>query len=137
MAFYSDTDSVFADEELRLDVDDRWLQLIANGSKKVEGRKGSPAHKLYQGWKVGDSLLFYSPRRGVHVKLLAIRHYPDLKSFLVAEGWDKVCPDVHSYQEAEAEYSKYYTTEKIAKAGGVMAFEIQAIHSYPALKIKL
>lgn len=103
-----------------LSIRDPWLLYIQEGKKTVEGRIGN-ADK-FKHW-LDQTVTFYNPQRKVQVKVVAIRHYPDLETYLDAEGYDKVLPGVESKKEAKRIYNEFYPDELIKKVGGMVAIQ--------------
>jgi len=105
-----------------LHVRDPWLDYIQNGIKVVEGRKGNIAK--YINW-IGKKITFYNEVRKVEVEVLKLEHYDDLYSYLEKEGYNKVLPNIESYDTAVDEYHKFYSDEDIKIAGGMVAIYIK------------
>lgn len=104
--------------EVKLNVSEPWLWLIATGRKRVEGRHGK-ADKFAPG-----RMVFWSSARSVNVRVVAVRHYSTLREYLDGEGWRTVAPHKNSYEEALGAYHEIYSDAQIAEAGGINALEI-------------
>lgn len=108
-------------------VDNPWLQLIADGTKPVEGRAG-PLSK-FADW-VGKPAQFYSDGDHpmiVRVIVVAVRHYDNLYDYLAGEDWQVVAPHLTSLEETIAAYHEFYSDEDIARRGGMNAIAVVPI----------
>lgn len=86
-------------------ISEPWLNDIINGKKTVSGRAGTPAR--FSPW-IGEVAKFCNSTHTVYVKVVDVRHYDDLPSYLTAEGWKKVAPHLKSYDEVRNAYSAFY-----------------------------
>lgn len=102
----------------RLRVSEPWFSFIENGVKKVEGRMG----KLDQYDWVGKRLVFNNDGREVKTHVTAVRHYNTLDEYLSKEGLG-VLPGIESVADAKAVYNKFWSDERIASTGGIVAIE--------------
>ncbi len=112
-----------------MDVQQPWLnEILVMKRKTVEGRTGLPNkfdHLIGEKVHLYNNIDDYSG----YVKVVNIRHYDTLESYLLAEGWQNCAPHVNSYNEALLEYSKVLTEdgiqvfspERIKKRGGINA----------------
>jgi ASC-1-like (ASCH) protein len=118
--------------------DSRWLRAIAAGTKTVEGRKGTPHTGKYASWEVGDTIIMRERVSDkdiaagkeplvVRAEIAAIRHHPDLISYLGKEGIDNVLPGIKTLADAAAIYHEFYTEDSIRAAGGMLAIEIKLV----------
>ncbi len=107
-----------------LEVRDPWLYYIQIGKKNVECRMGNPSK--YAHW-VGKKIYFENKERRIPVRVLAVRHYPDLLTYLNTEGFEKVLPGKKTLQAAMDIYHEIYSDEKIREAGGMIALEIKLL----------
>jgi len=112
------------DSKFSLSVEDPWLFKIQTGIKTIEGRRGHP--DKFKHW-IGAKVHFFNKDRKIPVRVVAIRHYPNLYDYLNAEGFEKVVPGLTTYQEAIDEYHKYYSDQAIADAGGMLAIVVELI----------
>ena len=103
----------------------QWFDAIVFHGKTVEGRKGSPK------WidiKVGDVIRFVSAEKEKEIqkKVIAVRKYNNITTFLEHEGLIHVLPGIHSITEAVQKVYKAHpigwTSEEI-RLYGVLAIE--------------
>jgi ASC-1-like (ASCH) protein len=106
-----------------LAIRDPWLTYIMQGIKTVEGRR---YNDRFYDW-IGHKVRFFNQSKEVFVKVIGIRHYPDLKSYLNGEGYNKVLPGIKSFQEALDIYHQFYSDEDIKKSGGMMGIVVELI----------
>lgn len=112
-----------------LHVQEPWLTEIAEGRKDVEGRTGGPGK--FAGW-AGKGVRIHNGRYAVMRSVAAVRHYPDLASYLEAEGWERVAPHAGSAAGAARAYravaledgTKVFSDERVAARGGIWAIEL-------------
>lgn len=104
-----------------LQVDDPWLQLIADGQKHVEGRSG-PLSK-FADW-VGKPAQFHNNNLIVRVIVVAVRHYDNLYDYLAGEDWQVVAPHLTSLDETIEAYHEFYSDEDISRRGGMNAIAV-------------
>lgn len=107
----------------RLHCQDPWFTFIENGRKRVEGRKNLPK---YQSWSPGDVIVFYLEAREFNTVIKDMRHYKNLKDYLLTEGIDKVLPGINSLQDAMAVYLQWSTPKEIER-DGFLAIEIELL----------
>jgi ASC-1-like (ASCH) protein len=72
-----------------LDLNDRPFKAIKAGTKKIETRVQTSYDKTpYPDLKIGDTFTFTNNVTGemMKVEILGVRHYPDVRSMLEAEG---------------------------------------------------
>lgn len=106
-----------------MEVESKYFDALANGTKTVEGRKNRP-----DGWgrvKRGDHLRV-KRKDGTDTKIFVVtarRIYPTVKQYLRAETLEKTLPGVTSIEEGIEIYSKFWTYEEIRQYG-VIAIEI-------------
>ena len=121
-----------------LHVQEPWFTEIAAGRKTVEGRVG-PQGK-FDNMIGGQITLSSSDNRELKARLVGVRHYPDLKSYLEAEGWEKTAPHTGSFAAAMAAYEavemhcftdemtqktvKVFAPERVAARGGINAVQL-------------
>lgn len=110
------------DPKFSLPVRDPWLSYIQSGKKTVEGRTGH--ENKYKNW-IDKEVIFFNKSKQVPVKVKAVRHYPDLYSYLDAEGYEKVHPGSKSLEQTVNAYHEFYSDEKIKLAGGMVAIEVE------------
>jgi ASC-1-like (ASCH) protein len=99
-----------------------WLEEIAAGRKTIEGRAG-PASKFER--LIGAPIILFSEQRQIIVTVTAVRHYPDLYSFIDGEGFKKTSPHLSSREETIAAYHEFYPDELVAERGGMCALQIR------------
>ena len=118
-----------------LDVQQPWYDLIAAGTadgmrKTVEGRTGPPG-KFDR--HVGGRLVIRGPAGELTVTLAAVRHYPDLDSYIAGEGWAKIAPQTGSDKAARAAYLGVsigngllvFSPRRVELRGGINALELR------------
>ena len=91
-----------------IEVSEPWAGYIFSGEKEVEGRKNNP--KSWGATKAGDNLNVIEMKDGVKTgraeifKVVAVRTYPSLRDYLMAETVSKVLPGKNTIEEGEAVY---------------------------------
>lgn len=115
---------------LSLEVQEPWLECIAEGTKIVEARVGTvESYRHY----LNKYVLFYSDKRNVWVKITDILHYKTLKSYISNEGWFNVAPHTNSKKEAIKCYKMItnssgkliYSKDNVQKAGGIVVLVLK------------
>ena len=112
------------DPKFSLSVRDPWLFYIQTGIKTVEGRTGNL--EKFKHW-IDQKVYFFNRERKIPVKVIKIRHYPDLYTYLKEEGYDKVLPTIKSFEDAVDMYHEFYSDQIIKSAGGMLAIEVKII----------
>ena len=114
---------------LLLNIQDKWLQKIIAGAKKVEGRK----YKKEYAEAVGQIIMLKSSTDTIEVKVVDVRCYPSIEIYLRAEGFSNVLPGVATFEEALHIYRDFQhadpdvADEMIKRAGGIVAMEIERV----------
>jgi ASC-1-like (ASCH) protein len=111
-----------------IDIDERWINEIINGTKRVEGKKNSPKTKQLK-LEVGDFIKFSSPNRIVMAKIIDIRHYEQLETYLETETLKRTLPGVNTIKDGITIYMSEpinWTQQEIDKYG-VLAIEFELI----------
>ena len=107
-------------------VSEPWFSLISLGLKVVEGRKNKGRFK---DMKVGDVIEWtnndFFPRK-VLTRIIGKATYKTFHEYLKTEGLDKCLPGVHTIQEGENIYYKYYTKED-EREFGVVAIRLERL----------
>lgn len=131
----SDTKKI--NKEIMSPVQGSWFTEIASGRKTVEGRAGEEG-------KYNDFIGLVVPLRGndngkltyaIWVKIIAVRHYPDLSSYIAAEGYQRIPPQCNSNEEAQEAYLKImmnrniqvFSEKRVKARGGINAIELEVI----------
>ena len=99
-----------------------WLEEIAAGRKTIEGRAG-PASKFER--LIGAPIILFSEQRQIIVTVTAVRHYPDLYSFIDGEGFKKTSPHLPTREATIEAYHEFYPDELVAERGGMCALQIR------------
>lgn len=126
-------------------IQEPWFGLVESGRKTVEGK---PCGKDVWVGREGEIIDFQNGNRKVEGTITAIRHYPDLETYLKRE-WAKAAPQAKSYEDALALHMKLrmkargkpgegapdsdgkiqvFSKGRIAARGGMTALEL----SYPS-----
>lgn len=98
----------------------RWYDAIYEGDKTIEGRKGS---EKYSCIRVGDTILFkcaHETPLELSVKVVAVREYKTLTSYLSHEGLNRTLPGVDTIEEGISVYVNRpvsWTDEEVKKYG--------------------
>jgi ASC-1-like (ASCH) protein len=107
-----------------------WLKNIESGVKSVEGRVGG-----YTKYKhtLGRIIELYNDHRVVRARVIAIRHYPNLDSYIDGEGIEKIAPHLakagpsNGRSAVKSAYLEIIPAEKIAHEGGVCALQLSLL----------
>lgn len=107
-------------------IKERWLELIKSGRKTIEGRRGS----LSSFQNVEKIKFKRSPKatKGVLVRVLRFRHYPNLIQFLKNENLQLLLPGIESLEEAKFIYQQFWAEQTIRQSGGIVALDIEMIN---------
>lgn len=123
-------DNISADDSLGSEEDGSDEEVKAydsnNKSDINKGRTGGPGK--FDEW-VGEDVRIYNGRISVISTVVAVRHYPDLGSYLEGEGWEHVAPHTGSALEAVCAYravkmedgTRVFSVERVAARGGIWA----------------
>ena len=109
-----------------MSVRDPWLGLIADGRKTVEGRAGPESKSRHL---VGGRLTFFNDGGlvpEVATEVVAVRHYPDLYTYLDQEQ-RQAAPQFVSRDDAARAYHEFYPDRLIAERGGICAIEFKKL----------
>lgn len=117
--------------DFEIEVSSPWFELIRDGKKPVEGRKGTPRWLRI---RPGMSGLIINPetREWFSVTCTDVNSYRDIKTYLICEGIERVLPGLldetqGSYEEAiecgVQIYSQWWTPAEVEKYG-VLAIQI-------------
>lgn len=111
-----------------------WFDLIARKLKTVEGRTGEAGK---YGEYVGQVIQIECADSSavVTAKVLSTHHYPDLRSYVIGEGFRKVAPQAKSLSEAIDLYLDIVTPdgagvfcpERVDDRGGMVAVRLEVI----------
>ncbi|ARF10665.1 ASCH domain protein [Hokovirus HKV1] len=107
-----------------LHIQEPWLTHIQQGTKKVEGRKGTL--EKYQ-HLLDNDVVFFNENKIVKVHIIEIRHYATLYDYLDKEDYKKVLPGIETYEKAVSTYHKFYTNEQIKENGGMCALVFELV----------
>lgn len=111
-----------------LNLNDRPFQAIKAGTKKIEGRTHTGSYTFsYDDMRSGDTITFTNTttKEKMTVDVIAIRHYPDVRSMLEHEGTKNVLSsglDIEGGIESYNNLSGY--RENIPKYG-IYAIEVR------------
>jgi len=102
-----------------------WFEYIRDGSKTIEGRKGTPQWKAL---RKGDWL--HVVQKGgsddFHVEITEIVEYPSLEACLKRVNLPMLLPGITSYEDAYAVYLGYSTQAEL-NANTFLALHIQKL----------
>jgi len=90
----------------KIDIDERWLHEIENGTKRIEGKKNSPKTRTLQ-LEIDDIINFVSATRSIAARVTNIRHYEGkgcLKKYLKTETLKRTLPGVKTIKEGISIY---------------------------------
>ena len=115
-------------------VQEPWFSEIKQGRKTVEGRTGHPL-KFYHCLDQHIKLVEPKTKEFLLVHVTHIRHYPDLYSYITAEGWQQVAPQCKNNDIALQAYRQVllkngqpaYSDLYVQQQGGVIALSITPI----------
>jgi ASC-1-like (ASCH) protein len=119
-------------KELRIYAQEPWFSEIRAGRKIVEARVGGPDFYMKH---IGSPAIVMVPGGESHpTHIAAVRHYPDLDTFLEKEDVKKYAPHLKTKGEAKAAYlatkdrsgTSIFGADRIAEKGGVTAIELGA-----------
>jgi ASC-1-like (ASCH) protein len=102
----------------RMGLQEEYLEAIAEGKKKIEGRLYDEKRQRI---KPGDTIIFEN-RLMCIVK--DIRVYSSFREMLESEGIENVLPGVKDVEEGLNVYRKFYSEERERKYG-VVAIEVE------------
>ena len=97
-----------------------WLSEMAAGRKTVEGRAG-PASKFQH--MIGKRITFFNNTGAVAAKVVAVRHYADLHTYLASE-LQAAAPQFATREEALNAYHEFYPDSLIKERGGICAIQV-------------
>jgi ASC-1-like (ASCH) protein len=114
-----------------LDLNDRPFQAIRAGTKKIETRVPTSHYNIpYGELKVGDTFTFTNnvSNEVMKVEILGVRHYPDVRAMLEAEGTRNTLSSGLSISEAVERYDTVFEEykENIPKYG-IYAIEVRKL----------
>jgi len=113
-----------------LELNSRAFQAIKNGTKKIEGRVQNSYDKVdFKDLKKGDMITFenISTKEKMKVKIDEIRHYPNVKAMLEAEGTRNVLSTGGNIKQGIESYNKISEYKKNILKYGIYAIEIQSL----------
>lgn len=130
--------------EIMSPVQGEWFDEIVAGRKDVEGR-ASPKGKYdkYIGRVVQLSGATPNPDGRlptILVMITAVRHYPDLDSYIVGEGWKRIAPHMGSNEKTREAYlsimmpdgkggeQQVFSPERVAGRGGINGVELEVVN---------
>jgi len=114
---------------MSIHVQERWLSLIIDGVKTIEGRKFKEEYMRMSG-KIVE---LTDGNRVVKAMIEDAIHYDSIQSYLNTEGFDQVLPGISSYEEAVKTYREFQSKdpvvadEIIRNAGGMVALKLKVI----------
>ena len=121
-------------ENIRLTVQQPWLEWIRVGQKTTEGRPGLPGTRDYMLQKIVD---LYDPRRPsdvVQVMVDEVVHYPNLAEYLKKEGTRVATPQLSTEEIAQLyavirsdNNTLVFSPEQIMLRGGINALHIRLV----------
>jgi len=116
-----------------LGVSEKYLLMIADGSKTVEGRKKKAERDLWLNkgvvfWNDAAGPSDFHGRRKVLVQITAICCYPDVKSFVRTEWYKALLPDAASEMEAIQLYERLYPAADVILAGGICGLAVKVVN---------
>ena len=100
-----------------------WLQWIATGRKRYEGRlkRGDWAQL-----KIGQKIRFYNLKRTVLVRVSGLQFFPDFGSAFQQLGKELIPEGAKTADEARKLYSQFYGDKDVAEFG-VIAIKLEVI----------
>lgn len=104
---------------------ERYIRQIVKGQKTKEARMANP---MFQRWKVGDEIRFFSKRNPsmfVIVKIVGKNYYPTIKEMLENEGVENLLDNVKNINHAVRIYLSLPNYAEMEKKYGVLAFEFE------------
>ncbi|HRW58968.1 MAG TPA: ASCH domain-containing protein [Chlamydiales bacterium] len=95
-----------------------YIECIANGSKKAEGRIASPSHREL---KIGQIIcLHHAPtKKWVTCEITYIHHYSSFKEMLENEGLKNMLPFAKTLEEGIAIYMSFPKAERVHSMGAL------------------
>lgn len=113
---------------IEMEIQDPWWSRIFEGTKTVEGRKGT---ERWSKLKPGDILRCVEPQRGQYfnAEIIAIRQYKGedpLLDYLTREGLLRTLPGVTTLTEGIAVYLQFSTPAEIRRYG-MLAIEVRVV----------
>ncbi len=110
-----------------IDCSQPWYDLIKNGKKPIEGKKGTPK---WSSINVDDLVIFRDPdnlHETFTCKVININKYTGydaLDKYLLGETLERSLPGVTNYEEGKKIYLQWSTEQEIAQYG-MLAIHIQ------------
>lgn len=103
-------------EPLVLDCEEPWFSKLANGTKRVEGRKARAKYRLL---KRGDTLLFKckGEQKQFYARVNHVDAFKSLDEYLEKVTIAEALPGVATLEEARQIYYQWSTPEQIAQEG--------------------
>lgn len=104
---------------------ERYIKQIVKGFKTKEARMANP---MFQKWKVGDEIRFFSKRNPsmyVIVEILGKNYYRTIREMLENEGVENLLDNVTNINHAVRIYLSLPNYAEMEKKYGVLAFEFE------------
>jgi ASC-1-like (ASCH) protein len=111
-----------------------WFTEIFKGRKTVEGR--ASCYGKYHKWLGKIIRLRGTDERSIIVRIINIRHYLDLDSYIEGEGWQKIAPHMYSNESTKEAYmniwmpdsiSRVFSSDRVMQRGGINAVELEIV----------
>jgi len=117
--------------DFEIEVSSPWFELIRDGKKSVEGRKGTPRWLRIRPGMTG-LIINSETREWFSVTCTGVKTYADIRTYLLCEGIERALPGLlaanqGSYQQAiecgVEIYSQWWTPAEVQEYG-VLAIQI-------------
>lgn len=118
---------------MELRIQNPWLDWIISGKKTVEGRVGKPGDRDHL---ISKEIDIYNPndiKDRVKVKIISIKHYPNLDDYLEGELGKVSLPEDTYYiayqrhMNVEAGGRKVFDFDRIEREGGINALYLELV----------
>jgi ASC-1-like (ASCH) protein len=119
-----------------MDIQRPWIDYVKSGHKTVEGRTGPLGKFDHLIGRVITIVETGNELDSFKARILAVRHYDDLPSYVETEGWQKIAPHTGSNRGTYSAYAdivmgddnvQVFSPERIQKRGGINAIELQIV----------
>lgn len=101
---------------------DRWLNLIKNGRKTVEGRLNKG---IFNQLRINDIILWKSFNDSVKTKVTYINVYHSFEDMIQTEGLDNILPSINTISDGVNVYREFYKDSD--KIYGVVAVGLEIV----------
>jgi ASC-1-like (ASCH) protein len=112
-------------------LNDRPFQAIKAGTKKIEGRTPKDENdKKFEQMVAGDTLTFTNKitNEVMKVEVLGVRHYPEVRAMLEAEGTRNVLSSGLDVEGGIKSYNSLEGYEERIKKFGIYGIEVKVIN---------